>query len=57
MLAFVIVALVASPIGVTVATPASGATADEARPDGPHVAAVYPNPLADEDVGEYVVLV
>ena len=57
VLAFVIVALVASPIGVTVATPASGATADEARPDGPHVAAVYPNPLADEDVGEYVVLV
>jgi phosphatidylserine/phosphatidylglycerophosphate/cardiolipin synthase-like enzyme len=57
VLAFVIVALVASPIGVTVATPAGGVAADEARPDGPHVAAVYPNPLADEDVGEYVVLV
>ena len=56
VLAFVIVALVASPIGVTVATPAGGVAADEARPDGPHVAAVYPNPLADEDVGEYVVL-
>ena len=48
VLAFVIVALVASPIGVTVATPAGGVAADEARPDGPHVAAVYPNPLADE---------
>ncbi|PSQ52912.1 phospholipase [Halobacteriales archaeon SW_12_67_38] len=56
VLAFVIVALVASPIGVTVATPAGGVAADEARPDGPHVAAVYPNPLADEDIGEHVVL-
>ncbi|WP_049903107.1 phospholipase D-like domain-containing protein [Halococcus agarilyticus] len=51
VLAFV---LVASPIGVAVAT--SGVTADEARPDGPHVVAVYPNPLADEDTGEHVVL-
>ncbi|EMA45881.1 phospholipase D-like domain-containing protein [Halococcus saccharolyticus] len=61
VLAFVVVALVVSPIGVAVATPAGGAvvgneTADEPRPDGPHVAAVYPNPLAEEDAGEYVVL-
>lgn len=54
--AFVIVALVASPIGVTVVSPASGVASDEARPDGPHVASVYPNPIAAEDAGEYVVL-
>ena len=54
VLAFVVVALVASPIGVAVTTP--GVTADEPRPDGPHVAAVYPNPVAAEDAGEHVVL-
>ncbi|EMA50878.1 MULTISPECIES: phospholipase D-like domain-containing protein [Halococcus] len=54
VLAFVAVALVASPVGFAVATP--GVTADGAQPDGPHVAAVYPNPLAAEDAGEYVVL-
>lgn len=28
----------------------------EQQPDGPHIEAVYPNPLAEDDAGEYVLL-
>ncbi|WP_435077915.1 phospholipase D-like domain-containing protein [Halococcus sp. AFM35] len=28
----------------------------EQQPDGPHIEAIYPNPLAEDDAGEYVLL-
>ncbi|HET7324854.1 MAG TPA: phospholipase D-like domain-containing protein [Halococcus sp.] len=44
--------IVVTLVGPVVAT--GGIT--ETQPDGPHIETVYPNPLADEDRGEYVLL-
>lgn len=33
-----------------------GAESADPSPDGPHIGAIYPNPLADGDAGEYVLL-
>jgi phosphatidylserine/phosphatidylglycerophosphate/cardiolipin synthase-like enzyme len=35
---------------------AAGNESTTGQPDGPHIEAVHPNPLADGDVGEYVLL-
>jgi phosphatidylserine/phosphatidylglycerophosphate/cardiolipin synthase-like enzyme len=35
---------------------AAGNESVEQQPDGPHIETVYPNPLADDDAGEYVLL-
>jgi phosphatidylserine/phosphatidylglycerophosphate/cardiolipin synthase-like enzyme len=46
--------LVASLAGLAVAV--DGAHSATSQPDGPHIEAVYPNPLAEGDAGEYVLL-
>ncbi|WP_049996059.1 phospholipase D-like domain-containing protein [Halococcus sediminicola] len=51
--AFVVVLVVASLSGAAMAADDESV---EAQPDGPHIEAVYPNPLADDDAGEYVLL-
>lgn len=51
--AFVIVLVVASLSGAAMA---ADDESTEEQPDGPHIETVYPNPLADDDAGEYVLL-
>ena len=51
--AFVVVLVVASLSGAAMAADDESV---EAQPDGPHIETVYPNPLADDDAGEYVLL-
>jgi phosphatidylserine/phosphatidylglycerophosphate/cardiolipin synthase-like enzyme len=51
--AFVVVLVVASLSGSVMAADNESV---EQQPDGPHIEAVYPNPLAEDDAGEYVLL-
>ena len=51
--AFVVVLVVASLSGAAMAADDESV---EAQPDGPHIETVYPNPLADDDAGEYVLI-
>jgi phosphatidylserine/phosphatidylglycerophosphate/cardiolipin synthase-like enzyme len=51
--ALAVVLVVASLSGPAMAV---GNESVEKQPDGPHIEAIYPNPLADGDAGEYVLL-
>jgi hypothetical protein len=53
VVAVLAVALVAGPVA---AGPGTNPSATNGSATGPHIESVYPNPLADEDAGEYVLL-